>query len=312
MLLQILYPPCVIGSRAGGRTGAAQLRMASTGVSYAKVVGPAATEVSSVAAQKVTEVEVAVEALAENIDEMGDDDGFQEVTKKVKDRGPKKKFKNKFKGKFKDKTREGTPQDGDFVETELPDSKESSPEKGDEVTTEFIPAPPPKTNPWTKSVSAETKSTAPAKVKKEVSKETVEKVFKDVKVVEAESEPVVIKEKKKRKEVEKVIEISITTAPVPPAKQNPWKKIAEEPLRAAAEGEVEPDAVPKVKPEAESVNKKSSSLGSGDKTWPTLGEEEQIHKRKGGAGKKNSDASADSGAASSLDTAEDAKENQVG
>merc|ERR1712179_91917 len=92
--------------------------------------------------------EVAEEAAPEDFD----DDGFQEVTnkkaEKARDRDkPKRKRKP---GSRKPKEyKDGTPEDGDGA----PVSKEPSVEKDDEDKgeIEYVPAPPPKTNPWKKA-----------------------------------------------------------------------------------------------------------------------------------------------------------------
>merc|ERR1719237_10685 len=81
-----------------------------------------------------------------------DDDleGFQEVTskkEKVRDRDKPQNRKKKPRSKKSREVKEGSHEHGD----EQQSSKEITPEK-DEEEIEYVPAPPPKTNPWKKPV----------------------------------------------------------------------------------------------------------------------------------------------------------------
>ena len=227
----------------------------------------------------VTEAEVVQQEAAD------DNEGFQPVTNKKneklkeketqREKEAKKKSKrgkkvrsSKDKDKLKEKDREKERDAG------TGDSKESSPTPSkSEEPVEFVPAPPPKTNPWKKSSKPETADPASSNT------------------ASASSEPAdKPKPKAERKKKLSEREVKEKTDHGNP-KGNPWKKV-----EAAKEPEV-PSS-----PKVIKVEKKSGEPSS----WPKLGEEKNKKKKK-----STENWSGDSGAASSLDTAEEGKENQV-
>jgi len=277
-------------------------------ISYAKIVNPNAVD-TTVKAKVVAEVEVAVEAVADEVQHEVEDDGFQEVTnkksEKVKDKEKPRKRRSRG-GKGRNKDKESSPREAlDKKDTSAAGSKETTPEKNDEPV-EFVPAPPPKTNPWTKGVTPQPET------KDDPDATTATAPEQDVKT--EETKPKVVKKSPKKKEVEK----DTTEKPAQKvlalgSKANPWKKSSDSkdtPVDDLTKNDV--PAAPKVIKVSDSVNKKASDFGGDNTTWPTLGEEgtkKKISTKK----VKNSDGSettVDSGAASSLDFAEDGKENQ--
>lgn len=217
-----------------------------------------------------------------------DNEGFQPVTNKKieklkeketqREKEAKKKNKrgkkvrsSKDKDKLKEKDRDKEKDAG----TEKYDSKESSPTPSkSEEPVEFVPAPPPKTNPWKKPTKQEAADPDNANT------------------TSASSEPAdkpKPKTERKKKLSEREVKEKTDQGNQNP-KGNPWKKV-----EAAKEPEV-PSS-----PKVIKVEKKSGEPSS----WPKLGEEKNKKKKK-----TSENWSGDSGAASSLDTAEEGKENQ--
>lgn len=262
-------------------------------LSYAKIVNPHAVDKP---VKVVAEVEaVAVEASHE------EDDGFQEVTnkksEKVKEKEKPRKRRSRG-GRGRNKDKETSPREAvDKKDAAISGSKETTPEKNEEPV-EYVPAPPPKTNPWTKGLTPQPEA-------KEVSSTAPEK--------EVKSEEEKPKEEIKKKEVQKDVKEKPAQKPLPlVSKDNPWKKASDTIDTTADLTNKEVPAAPKVIKVSESVNKKASDFGGDNTTWPTLGDEKP-KKRSSRKKVKNSDGSEttiDSGAASSLDFAEDGKENQ--
>eukprot|EP00092_Neocalanus_flemingeri_P019191 GFUD01020790.1.p1 GENE.GFUD01020790.1~~GFUD01020790.1.p1 ORF type:complete len:1187 (+),score=395.91 GFUD01020790.1:609-4169(+) len=279
-------------------------------ISYAKIVNPHAVS-TKVEAKVVPEVEVAVEAVADEVNP--EDEGFQEVTskksEKVKDKErPKKRRSRGGRGRHKDK--EASPREPlDKKDTPAGGSKETTPEKVDEPV-EYVPAPLPKTNPWTKGIT-------PQPEIKEVN-DTAPEPEQEVKTEEVK--PKAEKKSPKKKEVEKdtkdtpVAKDTPAQKPLPlGSKENPWKKNSESKDKPVEITKNEVPAAPKVIKVSESVNKKASDFGGDNTTWPTLGKDNPAKKKVSSRKIKNSDGSettVDSGAASSLDCGEDGKENQ--
>ena len=219
-----------------------------------------------------------------------DNEGFQPVTNKKneklkeketqREKEAKKKTKrgkkvrsSKDKDKLKEKDRDKEKDAG----TEKFDSKESSPTPSkSEEPVEFVPAPPPKTNPWKKPTKQEAADPANANTASVASEPAADK-----------PKP---KTERKKKLSEREVKEKTDHANHNP-KGNPWKKV-----EAAKEPEV-PSS-----PKVIKVEKKSGEPSS----WPKLGEEKNKKKKK-----TTENWSGDSGAASSLDTAEEGKENQV-
>jgi len=268
-------------------------------ISYAKIVNPNAED-STNKVKAVPDVEVAVEAVAE--EPHHEDDGFQEVTskksEKIKEKQPRKRRSRGGRGRNKDK--ESSPKEAvDKKDHANASSKETTPEKTEEPV-EFVPAPLPKINPWTKSVtpqpeSNETNNTADENRNSE------------------DTEVKVVKKSSKKKESEKdTKDKNVTKQAVLGSKLNPWKKSSESKDKPVDLSNNDVPATPKVIKVSESVNKKASDFGGDNTTWPSLGQENM--KKKVSVKKvKNSDGSettVDSGAASSLDFAEDGKENE--
>jgi len=239
-------------------------------ISYAKVVTPSSDngneikqdnmmEKKDMEGMSVTETDTNV-----NQDAADDNEGFQPVTNKkneklkekeiqrdkdVKKRSKSKKKIRSSKEKIKEKDRE---KEAAGAVPEKFDSKESSPTPSkSEEAVEFVPAPPPKTNPWKKTgskpdtpetpdttasttaTSATTKTEVKQKVETERKKKLSEREGKD----QGNHNP----------------------------KGNPWKKV-----EAAKESEA-PSS-----PKVIKVEKKSGEPSS----WPKLGEEKNKKKNK--------------------------------
>merc|ERR1719234_478355 len=117
---------------------------------------------------------VAEEAHHHHIDD--DLDGFQEVTskkEKVRDRDkPRTRKKKPGSSKRSRETKEGSHDHGD----EQQSSKEITPEKDevDKEEIEYVPAPPPKTNPWKKPVVEQAAPEKSAKPSSSDAKKTVD------------------------------------------------------------------------------------------------------------------------------------------
>ena len=137
-------------------------------ISYAKVVTPSATNGNEVQHENKMEPKEDTEDMPVTVtaDTADDNEGFLPVTNKKneklkeKEKDVKKKNKSrkkirsskeKMKEKDRDKEKDGS------APPEKSDSKESSPtpSKPDEQV-EFVPAPPPKNNPWKKAAKPDT------------------------------------------------------------------------------------------------------------------------------------------------------------
>jgi len=268
-------------------------------LSYAKIVNPNAVDTT---VKVVPEVEVAVEAV--DVEDNHEDDGFQEVTSKKsekvrdKEKQPRKRRRG---GKGRGKDKEASPREAlDKKDASASGSKETTPEKIEEPVV-YVPAPPPKTNPWTKGLTPqpEVKETTDTAIAKEI--------------ITVETKPKVDKTPPKKKEIEKEIKEKPAQKPLPlGSKDNPWKKTSDNNDNTVDLKTEEVPAAPKVIKVSESVNKKASDFGGDNTVWPTLADQKP-KKRASRKKVKNSDGSEttiDSGAASSLEFAEDGKENQ--
>ena len=251
-------------------------------VSYAKIVDPAkengaktvpAPEQSPPDQEQVIKKTVVSE----------DDEGFQPVTDKKKEKQKEKELlrekeyrKNRKggksrKSKFKEKDREKYRERENDKENnyEKPDSKETSPPESvkTEADKEFVPAPLPKNNPWKK----------PSSNKSDMNAESVGDKQKP-------------KTERKKKNSER--DSKEHTAPVKShhhhSRGNPWKKVE------VSVEDVEDPGLPS-SPKVTRVERKE-----GGASWPKPGEEKPPVKGK----RVKSGDSADSGAASSLETEE--------
>ena len=209
-------------------------------MSYAAIVSPTATVSLGVAAEPEPVREAEVKAQIEDTTPMDDDlEGFQEVTnkkEKVRDREkPRQRKKKPGSSRKSREAKEGSHEHGD----EQQSSKEVTPEK-DEVgkeEIEYVPAPPPKTNPWKKPVTESASETS----LKETSQPKVE-----------EKSQVTEKLKVENPKPRQVVE----SKQQPVSKSNPWKKL--EKSTKAVDEEV-----------GEEVEKKENK-GQNSTTWPTL------------------------------------------
>jgi len=259
-------------------------------ISYAKIVNPNAVDTTSTQ-KTIPEVEMAVEAVDA-------DDGFQEVTSKKSEKVRDKDKPKKRKSRRRNKDKETSPREAlDKKDASVSGSKETTPDKVEEPII-YIPAPLPKTNPWTKGVTPQPE----VKENSDSLEHAVEPII--------ESKPKPSKKKEVKKDTK---EQQLETKPLPlGTKENPWKKVVDKNTTSVDLKHEDFPAAPKVIKVSESVNKKASDFGSDNTVWPTLGD--QKPKKKSNKKKvKNSDGSettVDSGAASSLDFAEDGKENQ--
>jgi len=265
-----------------------------TSVSYAKIVNPNAVSTSH---KTVPEVEIAVEAV--DADDNHEDDGFQEVTSKKNEKVKDKERPKKRKSRRRNKDKESSPREAlDKKDVSVTCSKETTPDKVEEPVI-YIPAPIPKINPWTKGVTPQPESGQSGEVPSE----------QTVTVEPLECKPKSLKKKEVTKDTKDKADSK--TVPLGP-KENPWKKVVDKnPSSADLINEDIPIA-PKVIKVSDSVNKKASDFGSDSTVWPTLSDQKP-KKRSSKKKVKNSDGSEttiDSGAASSLDFAEDGKENQ--
>ena len=267
-------------------------------LSYAKIVDPAKEEEpkATPVVEKVTKTESEA-APVEKSKEVGtdDDEGFQQVTnkkvekqkekeiqreKELKKRRRNKPRKERFGNRDRDREKvkdKDLDKDKENIEIKH-DSKEDSPSlTKTETEKEFVPAPPPKNNPWKKSSNKSDSNNQDS----------------------ANSDKVKPKTDRKKKISEK--DTKEFSAPAKSnshhhSKQNPWKKVE-------ANNEADVPSSPKVI----KVEKKGGEGG----VWPKLGEEGGGKPAKSGGGKRTkSGESGDSGAASSLET-EEGRDNQV-
>ena len=278
-------------------------------ISYAKVVTPFSDNGNEVKHDNKMESKEDVECMAVNeasSNHAEDNEGFQPVTNKKneklkeketqRDKEVKKRSKNKkkirsSKEKMKEKDRE---KDNASVSEKF-DSKESSPTPSrSEEPVEFVPAPPPKNNPWKKPAkqdSPENQSNT-AEADTATATATATTTANPNPTANPADKTKVKTERKKKLSEREVKEKTDQGQGTQHTKGNPWKKV-----ETAKEPEV-PSS-----PKVIKVEKKSGEPSS----WPKLGEEKNKKKSK-----TNENSSGDSGAASSLDTAEEGKENQVG
>ena len=205
-------------------------------VSYAAIVSPTATVSLGVAAEPEPVREAEIKAHQEDPHPMDDDlEGFQEVTskkEKVRDREkPRQRKKKPGSSRKSREAKEGSHEHGD----EQQSSKEVTPEKDDagKEEIEYVPAPPPKTNPWKKPVTESASGTS----LKDTSQPKVE-----------EKSQVTEKLKVEKPKPRQVVE----SKQQPVSKSNPWKKL--EKSTKAVDEDVE----------------KKENKGQNSTTWPTL------------------------------------------
>ena len=261
-------------------------------VSYAKIVDPAKEEVvNNVPKDTMCDKKPELDNAEIKSPVSEDDEGFQPVTDKKKEKQREREIlreqeyrrkrnqrKTKFREKEKFRDKENDKENVDGFDSKEPSPPVSTKTEEEEEEKEFVPAPPPKNNPW--------KKPAPTNLKSDNIENTTGDKIK----------PKVDKKKKVSDEDTKV-----TAATKPHSKQNPWKKI---------EGTIEPAPVPvEDTPSSPKVVKEKRGP-----TWPKLGEESggKAVKPVGGVGKrvKGENWSGDSGAASSLET-EEGRDHQV-
>ena len=260
-------------------------------VSYAKIVDPAKEEdVNNVPKDNMCDKKPELDNAEIKSPVSEDDEGFQPVTDKKKEKQREREIlreqeyrrkRNQRKTKFREKEK-FRDKENDKENVDGCDSKEPSPpvstKTEEEEEKEFVPAPPPKNNPWKKPAPTNLKS------------DNIENTSGD------KIKPKVDKKKKVSDEDTKV-----TAATKPHSKQNPWKKV---------EVTIEPATIPvEDTPSSPKVIKEKRGP-----TWPKLGEESggKAVKPVGGGGKrvKGENWSGDSGAASSLET-EEGRDHQV-
>ena len=261
-------------------------------VSYAKIVDPAKEEVvNNVPIDTMRDKKPELDNAEIKSPVSEDDEGFQPVTDKKKEKQREREIlreqeyrrkrnqrKTKFREKEKFRDKENDKENVDGFDSKEPSPPVSTKTEEEEEEKEFVPAPPPKNNPW--------KKPAPTNLKSDNIENTTGDKIK----------PKVDKKKKVSDEDTKV-----TAATKPHSKQNPWKKI---------EVTIEPAPVPvEDTPSSPKVVKEKRGP-----TWPKLGEESggKAVKPVGGGGKrvKGENWSGDSGAASSLET-EEGRDHQV-
>ena len=261
-------------------------------VSYAKIVDPAKEEVvNNVPIDTMCDKKPELDNAEIKSPVSEDDEGFQPVTDKKKEKQREREIlreqeyrrkrnqrKTKFREKEKFRDKENDKENVDGFDSKEPSPPVSTKTEEEEEEKEFVPAPPPKNNPW--------KKPAPTNLKSDNIENTTGDKIK----------PKVDKKKKVSDEDTKV-----TAATKPHSKQNPWKKI---------EVTIEPAPVPvEDTPSSPKVVKEKRGP-----TWPKLGEESggKAVKPVGGGGKrvKGENWSGDSGAASSLET-EEGRDHQV-
>ena len=252
-------------------------------VSYAKIVDPAKESGAKPSPSPEPSPPSQEPEIKQKTVVSEDDEGFQPVTDKKKEKQKEKELmrekenrknrkgarvrKSKFKEKDREKYRE---RENDKENMEKPDSKEPSPPESvkTDAEKEFVPAPMPKSNPWKK----------PSSNKSDINEEGVSDRQKP-------------KTERKKKNSER--DTNEHTAPTQTkshhhhhSRGNPWKKV-----EVSVDMEGDKDQEPK-------VTKEERKEGEGG-SWPKPGEEKPVK----GKRVKSGD-SADSGAASSLETEE--------
>jgi len=257
-------------------------------LSYAKVVNPNAESVKEESVP-IIKPEVKPEVKDENTApaDDGGEEGFQEVISKKSEKVRPARKKKPRRPRNRDRERESAPRDSVARESggdASKESKESTPvEKTEEPDIEYVPAPPPKTNPWYKKASI-VESTA----------DNVKNLAEDIKSPEIKVSNSPSKPRNVKKASDLVKKEGILT---PSNSSNPWKKKSE----ASDEA--------KDSNKQEESNTKISKPGD---TWPAL-DKDGISPRKKTPPVKNSDCSEttfESGATSSLDLNEEGKENK--
>ena len=212
-------------------------------MSYAKIVNPAAEAEQ----EKAEAVEVAEEAAGEG----PDDEGFQEVTNKKAEKAREKPKRKRRVGPRKAKEFK----EGSVEQEESQGSKEVTPEKEEDEEKEeieYVPAPPPKNNPW-KKPAAKAATAAPIVVEGE--KVTVREEVKDraekkaARVVKVNSDVKVVKPSTQ--------EVKVVLG----SKSNPWKKVGDKDVKEEVA----------VRPTVEASEIKKKDVGG--TTWPTLAEQ---------------------------------------
>lgn len=261
-------------------------------VSYAKIVDPAKESGAKPSPSPEPSPQSQEPEVREKTVVSEDDEGFQPVMDKKKEKQKEKELmrekeyrknrkggrtrKSKFKEKDRDKFRE---RENDKENVEKPDSKEPSPPESvkTDAEKEFVPAPLPKSNPWKKPSSNKS----------------------DINTEQGAGDRQKPKVERKKKNSER----DSKEHAVPPTKShhhsrgNPWKKVevSVEDMEAGQDSKVE------VETKVTKVERKE-----GEGSWPKPGEEKPVK----GKRVKSGD-SADSGAASSLET-EEGKEVRLG
>lgn len=243
-------------------------------MSYAAIVSPGGATLSPGGGGQPEAAVEAKEIVLEEAHHPVDDDleGFQEVTskkEKVRDRDkPRTRKKKPGSSKRSREAKEGSHEHGD----EQQSSKEITPEKDevDKEEIEYVPAPPPKTNPWKKPV-----------VDKAVSEKS-SKPSNDAKTIDVSAVTEKLKPEKTTKVKPATGEIKQQQAV---SKSNPWKKL--EKSSKAVDEEVGGG-------EAGEDERKGEK---GSNTWPTLALKPSKKKKEGEEvssveeGKENQDTS---------------------
>jgi len=266
-------------------------------LSYAKIVDPAKEEEPKVTpvVEKISETESEAAPAEKSKEVVGtdDDEGFQQVTnkkvekqkekeiqreKELKKRRRNKHRRERFSHRERDREKvrdKDIDKDKENIEAKS-DFKEDSPSSTKtETEKEFVPAPPPKNNPWKKASNK--------------SDNTLDSTSSD------KVKPKTDRKKKISEKDTKEFSVPAKSSSHHHSKQNPWKKV---------EPNIETD-VPS-SPKVIKVEKKGGEGG----VWPKLGEEGGGKTAKSGGGKRTkSGESGDSGAASSLET-EEGRDNQ--
>jgi len=258
-------------------------------VSYAKIVDPAKESGAKPSPSPEPSPPSQEPEIKQKTVVSEDDEGFQPVMDKKKEKQKEKELmrekenrknrkgarvrKSKFKEKDREKYRE---RENDKENVEKPDSKEPSPPESvkTDAEKEFVPAPLPKSNPWKKSSSN----------KSDINTEGVSDRQKPK------------AERKKKNSERDTKEHTVPTQSKSHhhhSRGNPWKKVE---VSVDMEGDKEQEQETK-------ATKEEQKEGEGG-SWPKPGEEKPVK----GKRVKSGD-SADSGAASSLETEEGKEEN---
>ena len=265
-------------------------------VSYAKIVDPAKESGAKPSPSPEPSTPSQGPEVKEKTVISEDDEGFQPVTDKKKEKQKEKELmrekeyrknrkggrtrKSKFKEKDREKYRE---RENDKENVDKPDSKEPSPPESVKADTEkeFVPAPLPKSNPWKKPSSNKSDSNPEG--------------------VGDKQKPKVERKKKNSERDTKEHAVQQAKSHHHHSRGNPWKKVE---VELSVEMEAGQEQDPAGRPSSPKVTKVDKKEGEG--SWPKPGEEKPVK----GKRVKSGD-SADSGAASSLET-EEGKEVRSG